>query len=150
MTNINQFYKWGMQKNGKGYVAQVSISVKANHQCENKIVENYYEMSTYDQYNNYTMPEPWKMGARHGLEFAFSLIDTYWTVNIHKIEGIIIDTNATIIAYTILNAFFEKIDLTLEPSKREQLEALVFSSRNESYKEVIPDFFNLTLKAYEK
>jgi hypothetical protein len=150
MTNINQFYKWGMQKNGKGYVAQVSISVGANHQCENKIIENYYEMSTYGQYNNYTLPEPWKIGARHGLEFAFSLIDTYWTVHIHKIDGIITDTNAAIVAYTILSAFLEKIDYTLEPRKLDELEALVFSSKKESFKECIPNFFDMTLKGYEQ
>ncbi len=153
MINENQFYRWGRQKNGKGYIARVTLSIEQNLLCENKIVEHYSGNSNYSQGYIEEVSEfgydSWKIGARHGLEFGFTLIDTFWTVNIQKIEGLSTDTNATIVAYTVLRAFLEKINFTLDSRKIEDLEALVFSSWKEIPKEFIPNFFDLTLKEYE-
>ena len=154
MTNNTTFYRWAKFKNGIGSVAIVSLEVEKNLTAQNLILENYngqeftsqgeIEEVTENGYNS------WKIGAKNGLNYAFSLINTTWTVSINKIEGrVAIDTNPTIVGYTVLRAFFDKINFELTLDQIKILEDYVFSSWINPYKELIPNFFNLSFKEFE-
>ena len=91
MTNDTTFYRWTKIKNGIGSVALVTVDVEPNSFETNQILEHYSGQGFTSQGDIEEVPEigydSWKIAARHGLEYAFSLIDTYWTVHINKIEG---------------------------------------------------------------
>lgn len=147
--NNKTFFKWTKIKNGIGSFAIATLDVEPNSFKTNHILEHYSGQGFTSQGNIEEVPEngydSWKMGARHGLEYAFSLINTCWTVRINKIEGrIATDTNPTIVGYTVLRAFFDKINFQLTERQIEELEEFVLSSWTKPYKELIPDFFNLT------
>jgi hypothetical protein len=154
MINNTTFYRWAKFKNGIGSVAIVTIEVEKNSTNQNQILENYngqgftsqgeIDEVTENGYNS------WKIGARNGLDYAFSLIDSTWSVRINKIEGrIATDTNPTIVGYTVLRAFLYKINLELTQDQIKTHEDYVFSSWTNPYKELIPDFFNLSFKEFE-
>ncbi|MBL7708763.1 MAG: hypothetical protein JNJ86_06800 [Chitinophagaceae bacterium] len=154
MTNNETFYRWKKFKNGVGSVAMVTLDVTKNNSDQNKIVEHYSGRGFTSQGNIEDIPangyDSWKISARHGLEYAFSLIDTFWTVDLNKIEGrAFTDTNPTIVAYTVMRAFFDKIGFQLDPNQIEILEKFVLSSWTNPYKELIPNFFNLTFTEYK-
>lgn len=153
MTSNKTFYRWSKIKNGIAYAAIVTLDVEPNSFRTNYIAEHYSGQGFTSQGNIEEVPEngydSWKIGARNGLEYAFSLIDTYWTVYINKIEGrIFLDTNPAIVGYTVLRAFFDKIDFQLTERQIEVLEEFVLSSWTKPYKELIPDFFNLTFTEF--
>ena len=153
MANETKFYRWTKFKNGIGSVAIVSIDVVPNSLKQNIIQEHYSGQGFTSQGNIEVVPEngydSWKLAARHGLEYAFSLIDTYWIVHINKIEGrVATDTNPTIVGYTVLRAFFDKINFQLNANQINILEEFVLSSWTKPYKELIPDFFSLTFTEF--
>ena len=152
MTNDTTFYRWTKFKNGIGSVAIVTLDVEQNSFETNQILEHYSGQGFTSQGNIEEVPEDgydsWKIAARQGLQYAFSLIDTHWTVHINKIEGLTTDTNPTIVGYTVLRAFFDKIHYHLSDEQIEKLEDFVLSSWTKPYKELIPDFFNLTFTEF--
>lgn len=153
MTDNETFYRWTKFKNGVGSVAIVTLDVSKNNSDQNEIIEHYTGQGFTSQGYIEDIPangyDSWKIAARHGLEYAFSLIDTFWTVNLKKVEGrAFTDTNPTIVAYTVLRAFFDKIGFQLDPNQIEVLEEFVLSSWTKPYKELIPNFFNLTFTEY--
>jgi len=153
MANDISFYRWTRFKNGIGCVALVNLAVEQNPYSQNQILEQYSGQGFTSQGNIEEVPEDgydsWKIAARQGLEYAFSLIDSYWTVQINKIEGrTATDTNPTTVGYTVLRAFFDKINFHLTDNQIEPLEEFVLSSWTKPYKELIPNFFNLTFTEY--
>ena len=153
MTNDTTFYRCTKFKNGIGSVALVTLDVEQNSFEQNQILEHYSGQGFTSQGDIEDVPEngydSWKIAARHGLEYAFSFIDTYWTVRINKIEGrIATDTNPTIVGYTVLRAFFDKINFQLIDKQIEILEEFVLSSWARPYKELIPNFFNMTFAEF--
>lgn len=106
-------YRWAKQKNSLSYSAIVTLSVHENPSKKNEIIEKYSGHGFTSQGYTESIPligyDSWKIGARKGLEYAFSLIDTFWIVELEKIEGrTFLDTNPTIVAYTVLRAFLNK------------------------------------------
>ncbi len=153
MTNDTTFYRWTKIKNGVGSVAIVTLDVEQNLFETNQILEHYCGQGFTSQGNIEEVPEngydSWKIAARHGLEYAFSLIDTCWTVQINKMEGrIATDTNPTIVGYTVLRAFFDKINFQLTEKQIEILEEFVLRSWTKPYKELIPNFFTMTFTEF--
>ena len=153
MANEKSSYKWTKFKNGVGSAAIVTLDIIPNF-YQNEILEHYSGPGFTSQGFIEEVPEKgydsWKVAAKHGLEYAFSHIDTCWTVDIYKIEGrAFIDTNPAIVAYTILRAFFDKIDFQLDNKLMSTLEEFILSSWKRPYKELIPDFFNLTFTEFK-
>lgn len=153
MATDTKFYRWTKFKNGIGSVALVTLTVEQNNFGQNQILEHYSGQGFTSQGDIEEVPEngydSWKIAARHGLEYAFSFIDTYWTVHINKIEGrIFTDTNPTIVGYTVLRAFFDKINFQLTDNQIEILEEFVLSSWTKPYKELIPNYFKLTFTEF--
>jgi hypothetical protein len=154
MTNETTSYRWTNIKNGIGFFAIVNLDVIPNSLNQNGIFEHYSGRGFTSQGNIEEVPEhgydSWKIAARHGLEYAFSLIDTYWNVHIMKIEGrIATDTNPTIVGYTVFRAFLDKINFQLSGKLISTLEEFVLNSWKKPYKELIPDFFSLTFKEFK-
>lgn len=150
----NNSYRWTKLKNGRGCVAIVDISVDKISSYKNEIVENYSGDGFTGQGNIESAPkngfDSWKIAARHGLEFAFSLTKDHWRVTINSIEGrAITDTNPTTVAYTIFRAFCSKANLDITNYDLDDLEKFVLSSWTNPYKELIPDFFKRTFDEYK-
>ena len=155
MADGNDFYRWVKIKNGIASVAIVGLDVIPNSTGENKIIEGYSGKGFSSQGYIEEVPEngynAWKLAARRGLEYGFSLVDTCWTVHVHKIQGrIYTDTTATIAGYTVLRAFLNKIDFQLDSKQVDVLENFVLSSWVTPFRELIPDFFNLTFTEYSE
>ena len=153
MTNDKAFYRWTKVINGIGSFAVVTLDVHLNNNNQNEIIEQYTGKGFTGQGNIEEVPpqgyDSWKAAARNGLEYAFSLIDSFWTVNIIKIEGrSFTDTNPTIVGYAVIRAFLDKINFKLDPKHIDKLEEFVLSSWTKPYKELIPDFANLTFTEY--
>ena len=124
------------------------------NESRNEIVEHYTGQGFTSQGNIEEVPaegyNSWKIAAKNGLEYGFSLVDTFWTVHIHKIEGrTFSDTNATVVGYTILRAFLEQTGHSLAEQHIQKLEEFVMRSWTKPYKELIPDFFRLTFTAHQ-
>lgn len=139
-------YRWARIKNGIGYAAIVDIEICPAD--NNQITENYTGSGFASQGHILSVPshghELWKHGAVKGLEYGLSLSDHNYHITIHEISGLITDTNATIVGYTALKAFCEKINLDLKESEVERLEKFVFSSWEKPDERQFPDFFSLT------
>lgn len=143
-----------MFKNGIGCVAIVNIDVLPNISGHNVIKEHYAGKGFFSQGYIEEVPEAgyesWKLAAIKGLEFAFSMVETNWTVHINKIEGrAFTDTNPTVVGYTIMMAFFDKIGFQPNVNQIGVFEEFVSKSWNKPYKELIPDFFNMTYTEYQ-
>lgn len=154
MNENETFYRWTKFKNGVGSGAMVTMDVCKSNSEQNEIVEYSAGRDFTSQGNIEDIPAngygPWKFAASHGLQYAFSLVDTFWTVDIKKIEGrAFTDTNPTIVAYTVMRAFFDKIGFVLELNQIDLMEEFVVSSWTKPYKELIPNFFNLTFTEYQ-
>jgi len=146
-------YRWVKIKNGIGQVAIVTLAVAANENNKNDILEYYAGAGFTSQGSIEEVPvdgyESWKIAVRNGLSYGLSLARGFWKVSIYKIEGrAFIDTNPTVAGYTPFRAFCSQIGLQLEDDKIEMLEQFVDSSWTKPYKELIPDFFNLTFTEY--
>jgi len=146
-------YIWKKFANGFGSAAIVNLTTIANNLGQNEILENYSGHGFRSQGYIESVPEvgydSWKIAAKKGLEYAFSLIETNWTVTINSIEGrAVTDTNPTIVGYTVMRAFFDKIDFHLSSDQIAVLEEFVISSWNKPYVELIPNFYNLTFSEY--
>jgi len=156
MTEQSKAYRWAKFRNGISSVAIVEMDVFPNSQRANEIIEHYSGQGYTSQGNLEEIPEKgydsWKIAAKRGLEYAFSLVDNNWTVHINKIEGLSTDTTATIVGYTMLRAFLDKINFELSNKQIDKLEEFVLSSWTNPYKELIPDFFSLTFtkSGYDK
>lgn len=153
MTENEICYQWGKIKNGISLAAMVTLVVIENTSNYNEILEHYSGIGFTSQGKNESITPDgyysWKLAARHGLKYAFSFTDAFWTVDIKKIEGReFIDTNPTVVAYTVMRAFLDKVCYKLNPDQIEVLEDFVLSSWTKPYKELIPDFFNLTFTDY--
>ena len=147
MTDLNS-YRWSKFKNGIGMVAIVTLSVERSSIEQNVIREHYSGNGFTSQGYIEEVPEhgydSWKNAARNGLEYAFLQIDDFWTVDIYKIEGRdFIDTNPTVVGYTVMRAFFDKINFQLDPNQIETIEEFVMSSWSKPYIELIPDFLSM-------
>ena len=153
--NNETFYRWKKIRNGIGSVAMVTLEVFENNSNQNEIIERYSGQGFTSQGSIEDIPanggyDSWKIAARHGLEYAFSLIDSFWTVDLIKIEGrAFTDTNPTIVGYTVLRTFFDKINFQLEQNQIDILEEFVLSSWKKPYIELIPNFFNLTFTEFQ-
>ncbi|MBK6833655.1 MAG: hypothetical protein IPG89_04995 [Bacteroidetes bacterium] len=142
-------YRWTKYKNGISSVAVVSINVESYSVGPNTIIENYSGQGFNSQGAIESVPpigyESWKIAAKHGLEYAFSLTKDNWKVTINSIEGrSVTDTTPSVVAYTIFRAFCDKINLTLSEEVISKLEEFVLSAWTNPYKELIPDFYTLT------
>jgi hypothetical protein len=148
MTQKSKPYRWTKFKNGIGSVAMVYIDVVPNLVGINEIKEHYAGQGFTGQGYMEGVPEngydSWKIAARCGLEYAFSLVDNYWTVHINRIKGISTDTNPAIVGYTMLRAFLDRINFELDNSQIETLEEFVLSSWLKPDQQLIPNFFDLT------
>jgi len=154
MLDQTNDFKWKIFKNGIRCFAIVNIDVSPNLSGRNEIKENYSGKGFYSQGYIEEVPEfgyqSWKLAAIKGLEFAFSLVDTNWTVQINKIEGrAVTDTNPTVVGYTIMMSFFDKIGFQLDIEQIGIFEDFVSKSWAKPYKELIPDFLNLTFTEYK-
>ncbi|WP_205513229.1 hypothetical protein [Longitalea arenae] len=147
MTREARSYRWTKLKNGIGYVAVVNIDVIPNLDGRNEIKEHYGGKGFTSQGQLEEVPEEgydlWKAGARAGLEYGFSLDHNYWTVHIKSIAGLSTDTNPTIVGYTMLRAFLDRINLELDSNRIEELEEFVLLSWLKPNETLIPDFFRL-------
>lgn len=153
MIELNS-YRWTKYKNGIGSIAIVTLIVESNKISKNEIREHYSGKGFTSQGNIEEVTEngyeSWKIAARNGLEFAFSVLNTFWTVDIIKIEGIsFIDTNPTVVGYTVMRAFFDKINFQLDQEKIDSLEEFVMSSWAAPYQELLPDFLNMKFVEYD-
>lgn len=152
MEEIKIPYRWAIQKNGLPYVAIVTLNVHENPSKKNEIFEKYSGLGFTNQGNIESIPlkgyESWKIGAKHGLEYAFTLIDTFWKVEIEDIQGLTTDTNATIVAYAVMRAFFDKIGYQLDSNQITLFEEFVFRSWTKPQIELIPNLFDLTFTEY--
>ena len=154
MTDNETFYRWTKFKNGVGSVAIVTLDVSRSNSDQNEIVEHYSGQGFTSQGNIEDIPangyDSWKFAARQGLEYAFSHIDTFWIVDLKKIEGrAFTDTNPTIVGYTVIRAFFDKIGFQLKPNQIDVMEEFVLSSWARPYKELIPNFFDLSFTEFQ-
>ncbi|MBB4805530.1 hypothetical protein HNP38_000802 [Chryseobacterium defluvii] len=152
MTELNS-YRWAKFKNGVGAVAVVTLSVDQSTSHQNEIYEHYSGKGFVGQGYIEEVPETgydsWKIAARKGLEFAFSKTDNFWVVNIFKIEGSAFTyTNPAVVGYTVIRAFFEKINFHLNQNQMDILEEFVMSSWKQPYKELIPDFLSMKFIDY--
>jgi hypothetical protein len=153
MTNSKLPYAWTKVKNGARSVALVALAVEQSSSSRNQVIECYTGEGFTSQGIIEEVPEngydSWKISARHGLEYGFSLVDSFWTVTIHKIEGRVgTDTNPAIVGYTVLRAFLDRINFQLSEKHIETLEDFVLSSWAKPYRELIPDFFSLTFTEF--
>lgn len=140
MDNLKS-YRWATVKNGIANVAIIELSISENNLDENFVYESIQ--------NSKSDFQSWRIGARKGLEYAFSKTEKYWNVNIHSITGTLLDTNPTVVGYTFIKAFFDKINCKINTEEIEKLEDFVAKSWTKPYKEFIPDFLNLTFKEYK-
>jgi len=147
-------FKWYKVKNGSVSVAVVDITVENSTSNKNEIVENYHGEAGMSQGYIDSVPQngfdSWKIAARHGLEYGFSYSKNHWRVQINSIEGRdFIDTNPTIVGYTIFRAFCEKANVNLSAADIEDLDNFVLNSWVKPYKELLPDFFARTFSEYK-
>ncbi|SEW05142.1 hypothetical protein SAMN05428988_1596 [Chitinophaga sp. YR573] len=154
MLDQTNDFKWKIFKNGIRCFAIVNIDVLPNLSGQNEIKEYYSGKGFFSQGYIEEVPEvgyqSWKLAAIKGLEFAFSLVETNWTVQINKIGGrALIDTNPTVAGYTIMMAFLDKIGFHLDIKQIDIFEDFVLKSWSKPYKELIPDFLNLTYAEYK-
>jgi hypothetical protein len=152
MTELNA-YRWVKYQNGVGAFAIVTLSVEPNQNNVNEIRDHYSGNGFTRQGDIEEVPkngyESWKIASRKGLEFAFTCVDKFWTVDIIKIEGrAFTDTNPTVVGYTVIHAFFEKINFQLDQEKINSLEEFVMRSWTKPYQEMIPDFLNMKFEKY--
>jgi hypothetical protein len=152
MTELNS-YRWTKSKNGISMIAIVTLTVEHSSNGRNEIREHYSGKGFTSQGYIEDLPpngyESWKIAARRGLEFAFSLISNFWTVDLIKIEGrAFTDTNPAVVGYAVMSAFFDKVDFQLDQETRDRLEEFVVTSWAKPYQELIPDFLNLKFEAY--
>jgi len=145
----NNSYKWKKFANSIDSIAIVDLNAIPSASGQNQIIEHYSGQGFVGQGYLESVPEngydSWKIAAKRGLEYAFALVSNNWIVTITKIEGrALTDTNPTIVGYTVIRAFFEKISFQLDNNQIETLEAFALSSWTKPYKELIPDFFNLS------
>ncbi len=140
-------YKWIKVRNGITLVGMVDLDIQKNESGENIIIENYSGDGFTSQGDIESVLEigydSWKMGAKNGLEYGFSLVEGHWTVIIKKIEGLSTDTNPTIIGYTALLAFLNGCEYKINSMETECLEKFVVESCKSTDKEEIPNFFEL-------
>lgn len=147
-------YKWSQFKDGFIGFAIVTLKAEPSIERRNKIIENYSGQGFTSQGYIEEVPAigyiPWKLGVKSGLEYAFSLLDTFWNVRIDKVEGIGTDTNATIAGYTALRAFMHQINFMLSQEEIDKLETFVqLSWKSPSpNRELIPNFFDLSFEAF--
>ncbi|SFW77760.1 hypothetical protein [Chitinophaga sancti] len=154
MSDQTNDFRFKIINNSIRCFAIVNIDVSPNLSGLNEIIENYSGKGFYSQGYIEEVPksgyQSWKHAAIKGLEFAFSIVDTNWTVQINKIAGLsFTDTNPAIVGYTIMMAFFDKIGLQFDIEQMGKIEDLISRSWNKPYKELIPDFFNLTFTEYK-
>jgi len=153
MEGKKNSYRWATVKNSLPYAAIVTLSVYKNAANRNEIFEKYsgHGFTSQGSIESVILQgfDSWKTAAKHGLEYAFSLVDTFWNVDLEKIEGrAFLDTNPSIVGYTVMRAFFDKINYQLDSDQIAILEEFVFRSWTKPYKELIPNFFNLTFTEY--
>jgi hypothetical protein len=152
MIKESSSYKWAKVKNGIPSVSIINIEITPSLENENKIIE-YYSGSGFTS-QGYIEEVPaigyndWKLGVKQGLEYAFSLVNSNWLIHINRLEGLHTDTNPSVVGYTAIRAFLDRIEFQLDDNKIEILEEFVFSSWQRPYKILIPDFFTLTFTEY--
>nr|WP_294934853.1 hypothetical protein [uncultured Flavobacterium sp.] len=147
MIDNNLDYKWLKVKNGKPFFAVINLEI-VQTDSENEIIEAYCGKGFTSQGVLESVPEKgydhWKIAVKTGLEFAFSLTDSFWKVRINSLEGrIFMDTNPTIVAYTAILAFCEQTQTNLDSELKERLENFVFSSWDKGNENLQPNFKNL-------
>ena len=149
MMDADKPYIW--RKNRLGF-AMITLDVAESE--NNSITEQYSGQGWVGQGNILEVSESgfesWKMAARLGLEYAFTLTGKHYSVQISKVEGLIItDTNPTVIGYVTMRAFLNRVAYTMTDEEINTLEKFVAESWKKPYdKEFLPDFFSLTFKEY--
>lgn len=153
MTPEAKPYRWVKIKNGIGSVAIVILNATPNtsqHAIEELYAGDGFIGQGYIEEVPAEGNNSWKVAARKGLQYAFSLVPNFWKVQIHYIGGrAALDTTPTIVGYTVMRAFLSNIKYELPQDQIEKLEEFVLSSWTKPYKELIPDFFTLTFTEYD-
>jgi hypothetical protein len=143
----NATYKWIKVKNGVPFGAAIELKITRSLNNTNTIVEAYKGRGFQGQGIIIQVPntgfDDWKLGAKIGLEYAFSMVNGSWEVEVLAIEGLITDTNPTVIGYVAIRAFFDGAGQELDSDKIEQLEVFVFKSWDSRNLDCLPDFLNL-------
>ena len=143
----NALYKWFKVKNGVPFGAAIGLKVRPNFQFKNTIIDACQGQGFKGQGMIIQVPEigfeSWKQGAKIGLEYCFSMVNDFWTVELVTIEGLVSDSNPTIIGYVAIRAFFDSIGQELDNDKIEQLEAVVFKSWERQHLDHLPDFYEM-------
>lgn len=145
MTKNNFGYRFIKYKNGLSYFATVNLEIEKNDN-RNQVIENYSGIG----YSNHSVDvgkigmEDWKKGLIKGLEFVLSYSPEFMKITVHQVSGKpITDTNPTIVGYTAILAVLEKVNISIDPEKLEQLENFVYKSWENGNDQKIPDFENL-------
>jgi hypothetical protein len=146
-------YRWKKFKNGRGNVAIVNIDVEKISSDKSEIIEKYSGQGFTGQGHIESIPmtgmDAFKLAARHGLEYGFSFTKDNWRVTINEIQcRPILDSNPTVIGYTIFRAFCHKADIHIDDSKIEELENFLLTTWTNPYKDLIPNFFTRTFYEY--
>ena len=143
MPETENGVKWFRNRHG---FAIVNLDVSP--ETENKIIEQFSGKGWFGQGNIDAISkngfDNWKTAAKRALEYAFTFTDNYYTVTINSIEGLIAtDTNATVVGYVTILAFFDKIGYTPEKAFTDNLEEFVLSSWKQTH-DATPNFFDFT------
>jgi hypothetical protein len=142
-------YRWVKHRHGFAIITLEVSKIKSN---SNEIFECYSGNGWTGQGQIDEIPEDGydylKLGAKKGLEYAFSFIEGNWRIKLHRIEGMFItDTNATVVGYAVIRAFLDNIDYPLLEDKIEELEKFVQVSWQEDFNH-IPNFKELTFEPF--
>ena len=149
MTEINSKYKIGRYKNGLPHFGVVYFTLELNDSGLLEIEENYVyeEPIGFSQGQIESIPrngyDDWKKGIHNGIEYAYSklLNNNGLKVIIESANGLLTDTNPTIIGFTASRAILEKLPNLESNEERIILENMVYSSWCFDYNS-IPDFKN--------
>ena len=154
MANETSSYTWARIKDGKPFFAEVLLDVEPDP-VRSRIIECYTGKGFTGQGNieeaGHETYHSWKTGAARGLEYAFAMIHTHWTVYMKGISGrAFTDTNPVIVGYAVWRAFFAKINHQPDELLISRIEEFVFRSWTAPFDEVVPDFFTLTFENYNE
>ncbi len=147
MTKIKSENTVRKVKNGLLHFGKVSLRIELTETNMLEIEEEYSDKknSSFSQGQIISVPqkgfELWKEGACVGIEHAYLKVNrkSGLKVIIDNIEGLITDTNPTIIGFLAYKAIINKLPNSESQHEHEQLEKLVFSSWDYEY-DAIPNF----------
>lgn len=152
MTKITSESTIKKVKNRLHHFGKVSLKIELTETNMLEIEENFSDKNipNFSQGQIISIPkkgfEIWKEGIRKGIEYAYLKINKKngLKVIIEKAEGLVTDTNPTILGFSACRAILEKLPNSESQYELEQLEKLVFSSWDYEY-DAIPNFIEKTI-----